>query len=139
MSKWFIQPRTVRLELSFGWIDVKERLTYAEEQRFATAMLRMPSFKLRDAGDQDKINDAEVSFDTSKSDAVRMLTWIVDWSAEQENPRTGQVERVPVSMDAIDQLDPEAASEINAALEAHIAGQAARKNSLTGDKSPEAK
>lgn len=136
---WFVAPKTVRIPVEDGWIEVKERLTYGEEQRFATAMLKMPSFKLRDAGDQEKISNSEVSFDTTRSDAVRMLTWIVAWSAEQENPRTGVVERVPVTMDAIDQLDPDLAKAIDAALTGHIAAMEARKNSLTGDKSPEAK
>ncbi|MFA5053297.1 MAG: hypothetical protein WC565_04525 [Parcubacteria group bacterium] len=138
-KSWFIAPKTVRLVVADGWIDVKERLTYREEQQFATAMLKMPSFKLRDAGDQEKIGNAEVSFDTTRSDAIRMLTWIVDWSAEQENPRTGAMERVPVTMEAIDQLDPELAAAIDEALTGHIAAMEARKNSLTGAPSPEAK
>jgi len=139
MGSWFVKPTTVRLPVADGWIEVKERLTYREEKQFATAMLRLPSFKLRDVGDQEMINNAEVSFDTSRSDAVRMLTWIVDWSAEQPDPRTGNMVHVPVTMDAIDQLDPATAAEINEVLIAHIAGQEARKNSLTGAKSPEAK
>jgi len=138
-KSWFIAPKTVRVPVEDGWIDVKERLTYREEQQFATAMLKMPTFKLKDAGDQEKINNSEVSFDTSRSDAIRMLTWIVDWSAEQENPRTGAMERVPVTMEAIDQLDPELAKAIDEALTGHIAAMEARKNSLTGAPSPEAK
>ena len=38
---WFVSPETVTLELADGqWIEVKERLTYGEEQRLAGGALR---------------------------------------------------------------------------------------------------
>jgi len=104
----FVTPNIARLELSDDdWIEVKERLTYGEQQRLNSAGLRY----------REKTEDGVV-LDMERLSVTRLATWIVDWSFDDADGK-----RVGVSEDAIWALDPETAREIDAALSAHIAGQ----------------
>ena len=111
----FVQPDVVRIELSDGdWIRVKKELTVREERRAFQAIIgevkdgwRRPNVEL--------IGIAEVQ------------AYLVDWSFTDAKDN-----RVPVSIDALGDLDKETFSEIEAALKTHVeqmdVERAARKN-----------
>lgn len=113
----FVTPDTVRIELSDGdWIEIKERLTYGEQQRLAGGALT----RVRGAGD-----NAAIDLDFERYTLLRMLTWLVDWSFVGANGKP-----VRVSMSSIAALDPDTAAEIDAAITAHIEALGAAKNPL---------
>ena len=122
----FVSNEIVRLELSDDdWIEVKKRLSYAEQQRLATgAFSRM--------GMADK--EIELKMDSETFNCQRLLIWIVDWSFANAKGK-----QVPVTLDAIKQLDPDTAAEIDDALAVHIEAVAAEKNALKPKPEPETK
>lgn len=108
----FVQPSTVRLPLSDSdWVEIKERLTYAENQRLQGAMVR----SVRDL-------DGEVGVDLARFTILRMETWLTDWSF-----RDDQDKPVTLSRSAIENLDPDTAREIDAAIDQHVTDRAAKK------------
>ena len=110
----FVSPDTKRLDLSDGdWCEVKEQLTYKEQQQLSGAMLR--SIKGAE-GDQ------EMGIDFGRYAVLRLKTWLVDWSFRDANDKP-----VPVSPAAIENLDPDAAAEIGEAIDKHIAERQASK------------
>ena len=122
----FVSNEIVRLELSDDdWIEVKKRLSYAEQQRLATgAFSRM--------GMADK--EIELKMDSETFNCQRLLIWIVDCSFVNAKGK-----QVPVTLDAIKQLDPDTAAEIDDALAVHIEAVAAEKNALKPKPEPETK
>jgi hypothetical protein len=112
----FVLPNTIRLDLSEGdWIEVKERLTYGEQQRLAGgAMARATGMGSESVG---------VDLDFERYNLLRVTTWLVDWSFV--DPKDKQV---PVSREAVAALDPDTMVEIDAALTAHIEALEASKN-----------
>ena len=122
MSKYrFVDPNTVRLDLSDGdWIEIKEQLTYGEQQRLAGgAMTRMVGGPV--AGGE--VADAAVEMDLEKYQLLRLRTWLVDWSF-----RDRQGKAVRINAASLSSLHPDAVEEINAALTAHIEALEAAKN-----------
>lgn len=112
----FIEPKTVRLEISDGdWIEVKERLSYGEQQRLASGAFD----KVSKLGQ----NEAEFSMDMERYNVLRLQTWIVDWSFVDARGK-----QVRVTPQAIAALDPDTVAEIDAALTAHIESLEAQKN-----------
>lgn len=110
----FVSPNTVRLDLSDGdWIEVKERLTYKEQQQLSGAMLR--SIKTVE-GDQ------EMGVDFARYAILRLKTWLLEWSFRDEHDKP-----VPLSPAAIENLDPDTAQEIGDALDKHLEGREALK------------
>lgn len=95
----FVTPNTVRLELSDDdWIEIKERLTYGEQQALGNSALvgtRAGGFEV----------------DFARVPQIRMATWITDWSFANADGKS-----IPVSPAAIANLDPETAEEIISAL-----------------------
>ena len=122
----FVSNEIVRLELSDDdWIEVKKRLSYAEQQRLATgAFSRM--------GMADK--EIELKMDSEAFNCQRFLIWIVDWSFVNAKGK-----QVSVTLDAIKQLDPDTAAEIDDALAVHIEAVAAEKNAPKPKPEPETK
>ena len=113
----FVDPRTVRIDLSDGdWIEVKARLAYGEQQRMLGAVIGGVSLDDSAAG----INLQNVPINLEKFSVARLSAWIVDWSFTRDG------KRVEVTGDAIAALDPDTATEIDAALKAHI--EAIEKN-----------
>ena len=97
----FVIPNTVRLELSEGdWIEVKERLTYGEQQALAGASL-----------DKMTPGSTDIAINLQRYDIMRLDTWIVRWSFCDANGKA-----VKKTRDAIAALDPATAKEINDAL-----------------------
>lgn len=111
----FVTPDTARVELSDGdWIEIKERLTYGEQQRLAGgALTRMSGTGY----------GAAIDLDFERYNLLRMETWLVDWSFVGANGKP-----VKLSRAAIAALDPETAAEIDAALTKHIEEIEAAKN-----------
>jgi hypothetical protein len=98
----FVTPATVRLELSDGdWIEIKERLTYGEERKLANSALVATS-----------ANGFQV--DLARAQLLRMEIWLTDWSFVDNNGKS-----VPLTPSAIQNLDPDTAEEIIAALDAY--------------------
>ncbi len=104
----FVQPLTVTLELSDGdTIEVKQRLTYGEEQQLANASII------------GTVNDAmkpDIKLDMSRYGMRRMAMWLVDWSFVGPD---GKV--MPITEQTLASLDSDTAKEIDDALDAHIA------------------
>ena len=109
----FVQPATVKLELSEGdWIEVKTELTYGEQLKLQDESSR--------AGEDDKLH-----FVYSNFYVAHLVAWIVDWSF------TDAKGRVEVTADAIRALKGSIAGEINTALNKYEAEQDALKNAVT--------
>jgi hypothetical protein len=114
----FVVPSTVKVDLSEGdWIELKERLTYGEQQRLASSALS----RMTNAG-----ADAGIDLDFEKHSLMRMETWVVDWSFVGPNGKP-----VEITRRAISALDPDTAAEIDAAITAHIEALEAAKNPPT--------
>lgn len=117
---WFVRPAVVRLDLGDGqWCEIKEQITYGESQRLSGAMLRSVN---TGAGNN------EIGVDFARFSILKLQTWLVDWSLRDEADKP-----VPVSPAAIENLTPEAAAAIEAAINAHVAGQAEGKATSTSN------
>lgn len=118
----FVTPETVRLELSDGdWIEIKERLNLWERERLTGTGIG----GLRTSKD----GDPQIGLNYAHYVIQKLETWIVDWSFVD-----GDDKRVEISRDALRNLDPDTADEIDEALDAHIAAMEERKKVLNGDK-----
>ena len=102
----FVSAAVVRLPLTDDdWIEVKERLSYGEQQRLTgTAVGR--------AG------NGGVGINFADYEIEKLLVWLVDWSLRDEDDKP-----VKLCRSAIEALDPETASEIDEAIAKHIEGQ----------------
>ena len=114
----FVVPNTVRVELSDGdWVELKDRLTYGEQQRLASsALTRMTNSGGADAG---------IELDFENHSLMRMETWLVDWSFVGLNGKPVSITRA-----AIAALDPDTAAEIDAAITKHVEEIEAAKNAV---------
>lgn len=112
----FVRPEVVKLDLSDGdWLEAKRSLSYAEAQKLSAAGLT--SYKTGD--DQD---GGAIGIDWARVNIARILTWVTDWSFRDEADKP-----VPFGADAVANLDPDAATEILEALDAHIEATEAEK------------
>jgi len=114
----FVVPNTVRVELTDGdWVELKDRLTYGEQQRLASSALT----RMTNSGGE----DAGIELDFEKHSLMRMETWLVDWSFVGLNGKPVSITRA-----AIAALDPETAAEIDAAITKHVEEIEAAKNAV---------
>lgn len=115
---------TVRLELSDGdWIEIKERLSYGEQQRLAGAAL----------GKMTPGADAEIGLNWAMYNIERLSLWIVDWSFNLADGKDA-----PLNKQTIAALDPATVEEIDAAITAHIEHLEAAAKNATIPAEPEA-
>lgn len=115
----FVQPEIVRLELSDGdWVDVKKRLTVGEERAAFQAIVG----EVNQATGWRRPNVEMVGI-------AEMVAYIVRWSF-----RDAQDLPVPVSVSAIKQLDSISFSEIEKALEVHVAAVEAEAQASKNEK-----
>ena len=123
----FVTSETVKLDLTDGdWIIVKKRLTYGEQQRYATAGFRTVIADKKRGDDE-----AEISVDFERTAIMRLAVWISEWSFT----RNGK--SVPVTQAAISALDADTVAEIDAALTVHIEAMDAEKKATSdGEPSP---
>jgi len=106
------------------WIEVKERLTYGEQQQLAGAALGKSSGTIG--------KGLTVGLDWRAYSVLRVLIWIIDWSFCDEEGK-----RVEVSHEAVCALDPDTVVEIENAISAHIEARDERKNStVPGETEP---
>lgn len=108
----FVLPDTKRLDLGDDlWVEVKETLTYGEEQRLASISLTTVNFAAnREEG------ETEIGLDMQRHAIERLVTWVVDWNFSDHTGKT-----VPVSRTAIQNLHPAIAKRLTDALDAHVA------------------
>ncbi len=125
MKLRFVKPATVRMELGDGeWIEIKDRLTFGERERLTSA-------GLRDLRGKQGSDDMSVQLDWAVFKLEKILIWLVDWSARDENDKP-----VKVSRDALAKLDQDSAQAIQDAIERHEAELEAEKNAQSGKTSP---
>jgi len=119
MNKWFVEPNTVRLELSDGeWVEVKEELTYGEQQRLSNAAMT----RFQDAS----APTPRIELDFERYQIIRLKTWLTDWSAKGHDGKS-----IKITDESIRALRSDMAAEIDAALTAHIESLEAAKNAPT--------
>lgn len=112
----FASGAAVKLPLSEGdWVLVHAELTYGQQRRLAAAGLT--GVDAAAAGERLRV-------DLAAYDLERLCSWILDWSF-----RDADGDHVVVSREAVEALHPDAAAELNAALDAHI-------EALEGKKAP---
>ena len=115
----FVEPETVRLELSDGdWIEVKKELTYGEEQRLTGAA--MTSMNVQSDADRVKAKTADgegvrVNLENERYAVLRFYTWIAEWSFTNKHGK-----HINVSRESISNLIASDAHEIDTALSAYI-------------------
>lgn len=120
----FVVPETVRIDLADSqWIEVKKFLSAVEEKRFRSAGLKRMTPRKADGDEPSN----EVEIDWAAMAFARVVTYLVDWSA-----RAADGKRLPVTKDAIGQLDTESFEEIDAAIQAHIDKVAEEKKAQSG-------
>src|SRR4030095_10580158 len=111
----FASGAQVRLDLDGGeGVSVRAALTYGQRQRLATAGLAQ-TVEATGGG-------SRVPMDWAAYYIERLATWLLDWSLRDEDG-----DPVLVSREAIDALHPDMAAEINAALDAYIDAEEAKK------------
>ena len=97
----FVVSKGVRKEVMGGehWIEIKERLTYYEAEKLENAVVVTDiSF--------DSNTKTKMDMDLTGLAMLRMQTFLIDWSF------TADGEKVPVSREAIEELDPVLAKEV---------------------------
>lgn len=112
----FVVPGSKKLELSDGdWIKVKKQLNTGDNRKLDIAG-QMPLVKVGD----------KVMFpiDWSRHDQEVAAIWLTDWSFKD-----GEGKDVPLSMDAIQALDPATFDEAYVAIVKHSAEVAAERAS----------
>ena len=110
----FVKLNTVRLVLSEGdWIDVKEELTYGEEQRMAGVGLT--SLRTPEQVGNEPVRPHEIGINLELFNIEKILMWCLDWSFVDENDKRVKLDRSSVSA-----LQPETAQEILDALTTHV-------------------
>lgn len=116
----FVRADTTRLDLSEGdWIEVKEDISFGEDQRLNGLMVAAYRPAENGAGNQWGIEWARYV-------VARIETWLVDWSFRDERDKP-----VPLSRQAIENLGRADAQEILDALNAHEAAQKKGETSPT--------
>jgi hypothetical protein len=124
----FVKPGDVRLPL-FGasiddpeceWIDVKERITYGDQQKLAAVIFNsmvLPSEVLEDENQLAQFKEGlRLKLDLEMDGPYKILIWGLDWNLED-----GDGNIVEFCYDSIINLDPVTAAEINRVIDAHAA------------------
>ena len=107
----FADGSGVRLELSDGdWVLVRRELTYGQQRRLAASGL---------TGIDPAVTEGQrLQVDLAAYDLERLVTWLLDWSFTDADG-----EHVVLGREAIENLHPDAARELNEALDRHIEAQ----------------
>ncbi len=114
----FADGSAVRLELSEGdWVLVRAELSYGQQRRLATVGLTGVPAVLAETGQGEQL-----TVDWARFEVERLATWVIDWSFTDADG-----DHVVVSREAIENLAPETAAEINEALDRHIGALEAKK------------
>jgi len=126
-SRFALGGPGVRLELSDGdWVLIRPELSYGQQRRLTTIGLTgVPAALAGEATGQG------LSMDWSRFEIERLATWLLDWSF-----RDADGDQVVVSREAIENLPPDTAGEINAVLDAYLEAQEAKKASSSPGAAP---
>jgi len=120
-DSWVVPPNTRRLPLSDDqWIVVKERLNTGEYRAY-----------LRGSSTVDE--DGRRRIDFMEHTLSRLVAYLVDWSADPPIRGASEADRRA----ALDLIDPDRFTELDEAVQAHIAARdaeraAAKKKTTTG-------
>lgn len=128
--RWFQEGQeTTRLPLgdTGEWVEVKNHLTIADQLKIQNAGL--VALRRQTDGDDPTGASMDIRIDGVRQSLVRMLTYIVRWSAKRKHPKTGQYEAIAVSEESLRMLTPEMYELIDKALDAHIEAMQAGKPS----------
>ena len=122
MGHRFASQQTTRLELSDGdWLEVRDELSFGRQQKLASAGVGgMRGF---DGGDMANVR---MELDLAAFEIQRILAWVTEWSF-----RDGGGRPVDLTREAVENLTPETAEEIKAALDAHVAAVEEKKAPTT--------
>lgn len=115
----FVEPNTVRIPLADDdWIEVRERLTFGEQQALNSAGLTRVNASTAGAmGDE-----LGMGIDMARWMVERLYVWLVDWSLVGAHDKP-----VALTRDAIKALDPDRAQEIQDAIDAHVRAMEEKK------------
>ena len=93
--RFFVSKETDRIDLGDGyWVDIKRRMSYGDQQKLVAHFIKFGDPKNPD-------------IDLSSGNIVLLELNIVDWNLVDESGK-----KVPVSREAIEQLEPEVANKI---------------------------
>lgn len=111
VQSWFTKLETTRLEFRFGWVEIKTRLSFGEEQNLLAAMMNQTGTATED-------DPLRLQMDLSGHKIARMLAYLVDWSARDDYGN-----RMIITAATLEALDARIGREIDVALDAHIDAQ----------------
>jgi len=123
----FASGAAVKLPLSDGdWVLVRAELTFGQQRRLAAAGLT--------GYDATALAGERLRVDVAAFEIEKLCVWVMDWSFKDADGSP-----VVVTREAIEGLTPEAAAELDAALEAHLEAEAEKKaQGATGSPRPAA-
>ena len=122
-KNWFVKPEIVRLDLGDGeWIEIKKRLTVAEQRKLQTAGFNKISTPADGSEDT-----PSVDIDWSRMTLARVLTYLTEWSIRDDKDKP-----VRITEATIGTLDPDAFAEIDDAIEKHIEAMEEEKKQKPG-------
>ena len=100
----FVVAGTTELQLSDGeWIEVKEQLSFGEQEDLNTAGLKTM---------KTVAGETEVSLEWSQFNTAKILMWVVDWSFRLPNGH-----KADINMKTVRNLRDDVAKEILLAIE----------------------
>lgn len=122
MGNAFASVETVRIDLPCGkWIEVKQELSWGEEQRLISGGIGRVS-----------VDDPEATIDLAEFHIRRVLTWVAEWSVTDKDGKT-----VPVNRKSVETLKASLGREIHQALDRHIAAAEGNPSSPEAQPGPE--
>src|SRR5690606_234077 len=102
-------------------------LTIADQLKIQNAGL--VALRRQTDGDDPTGASMDIRIDGVRQSLVRMLTYIVRWSAKRKHPKTRQYEAIAGSQEALRRLTHEMYELIDKAIDAHIEAMQAGKPS----------
>ena len=118
MGHRFASHQTTRLDLSEGdWLEVRDELSFGRQQKLAGA--GVGGLQGFDGGD---LANVRMEVDLAAFEIERILAWVTEWSFRDATGRP-----VDLNRSAVENLTPETAEEIKAALDAHVAAVEEKK------------
>jgi len=107
----FADGSAIRLALPDGeWVLVRKELSYGQQRRLAAAAVTSIDPAAMEQGEVPR-----VPIDLAAFEIERLVLWLLDWSLTDVDG-----EAVHVSREAIENLTPATAADVNAALDRHV-------------------
>ena len=128
-----VTPTTITLPLwgadlddpDCEWIVIQNKLSYGDQQRVATAIVESMEIPTDIRNDEKRLNEfvernVKINLNAAMDGPFKMLIWLVDWNVKVEDEE-GREHDVEISLDTIQQLEPESAEEILRVITEHEA------------------